>query len=343
MRIQTHAFIDLHVHLREPGQVHKGDIAHETAAAQAGGFGLVVAMANTTPAIDRPARWEEQRRRLAECAAPGVQVVQCACMTVERAGKEPVDAAALAAAGVIALSDDGSTTGDAGVMRECAARAREAGLLMIDHCEDAESTRRGELALVERDIVAAMETGARFHLQHLSTAEAVEMVRQARRDGIPVSGEATPHHLALDETAVARWGTNAKMSPPLRLPSDRLALLRGVADGTLAVVATDHAPHTAEEKGLEWSKAPNGIIGLECAFAVACTALVHGGLMTLEELVERFTTGPAQVLGVAVPQRTIEVEYDPEHPVRISTDGWRSKARNCPWEGFLGYGRVFTG
>jgi len=343
MRIQTPAFIDLHVHLREPGQTHKGDIAHESAAARAGGFGLIVAMANTTPAIDRPERWEEQERRLATCAVPGVRVVQCACMTLERAGKAPVDAAALAKAGVIALSDDGSTTPDAGVMRECAARAREAGLLMIDHCEDPESTRRGELLLVERDITIAMETGARFHLQHLSTAEAVEMVRQAQADRIPVSGEATPHHLALDETAVARWGTNAKMSPPLRLASDRLAMLRGVADGTLAVIATDHAPHTAEEKAQEWAKAPNGIIGLECAFTVACTALVRGGLMSMEELLRRFTTGPAAVLGIEVPQRTIEVEYDTEHPVRISTAGWHSKARNCPWDGFIGYGEVVAG
>ena len=340
MRTTSPAFIDLHVHLREPGQGAKGDIAHETAAAYAGGFGLVLAMANTTPAIDSVPLWEEQQRRLAENTADGVQVVQAASMTIGRAGRMPVDAAALAAAGVTVLSDDGSTPSDCGVVRECAVRAKEAGLLMVDHCEDPESSRRGELALVERDIMLAMETGARFHLQHLSTAEAVEMVRQAKADGTPVSGEATPHHLAFDKSAVARWGTNAKMSPPLREAADRLALLKGVADGTLEAVATDHAPHTAQEKALPWAQAPNGIIGLEAAFAVACTELVAGGYMSLEALLARFTTGPAAILGVPVPRRRIELEYTPEAAAAISTAAWRSKARNCPWEGYRACARI---
>ena len=340
MRLTCPAFIDLHVHLREPGQSAKGDIAHETAAAYAGGFGLLLALANTTPAIDSVPLWEEQQRRLAAHGADGVRVIQAACMTLGRAGREPVDAAALAAAGVTVLSDDGSTPQDTGVVRECARRAQEADLLMVDHCEDPESTRQGELALVERDIMLAMETGARFHLQHLSTAEAVEMLRQAKADGTPVSGEATPHHLALDKSAVARWGTNAKMSPPLREADDRMALLQGVADGTIEAVATDHAPHTAAEKALPWAQAPNGIIGLEAAFAVACTELVAGGLMTLEALVARFTTGPAAILRVPVPDRRITLEYTPEAPAALTTAEWRSKARNCPWEGYRATARI---
>ena len=338
MQLITPAFIDLHVHLREPGQTAKGDIAHETAAARAGGFGAIVAMANTTPAIDRPERWLAQQELLAQKAQ--VQVIQCACMTIDRDGREPVDAAALKAAGVIALSDDGSTPQDPGVMREVAYRAAEAGLLLIDHCEDPPSSRRGEIDFATRDLELARETGARFHLQHLSAEEAVQALRDAQQDGLPVSGEATPHHLAFTAEAVARWGTNAKMAPPLREERDRQALLAAVADGTLAAIATDHAPHTAEEKARPFELAPNGIIGLEAAFPVSYKLLVKSGLMTWESFLARLTTGPAKILGVEVP--TARVELDLDTPNTLSVKDFHSKATNCPWDGYPAWGKVLA-
>ena len=330
------AFIDLHVHLREPGQTAKGDIAHETAAAKAGGFGTIVAMANTTPPTDTVERWLAMQERLVQSAQ--VQVIQCACMTVGRAGQEPVDAAALKAAGVIALSDDGSTPQDTGVMREVAYRAAEAGLLLIDHCEDPPSSRRGEIDFAMRDLELACETGARFHLQHLSTAEAVKALRDALKDGLPVSGEATPHHLAFTAEAVTRWGTNAKMAPPLREEHDRQALLAAVADGTLAAIATDHAPHTAEEKALPFDQAPNGIIGLEAAFPVCYALLVKSGLMTLEDFLDRLTTGPAKILGIELP--SIQVELDLNTDNMLNINNFHSKSSNCPWNGYPGWGKV---
>ncbi|MBR4125133.1 MAG: dihydroorotase [Victivallales bacterium] len=332
----TPAFIDLHVHLREPGQTAKGDIAHETAAAKAGGFGTIVAMANTTPPIDNVERWLAMQERFAQSAQ--VKVIQCACMTRERAGREPVDAAALKATGVIALSDDGSTPQDTGVMREVAYRAAEAGLLLIDHCEDPPSSRRGEIDFAMRDLELARETGARFHLQHLSAAEAVEALCDAQKDGLPVSGEATPHHLAFTAEAVTHWGTNAKMAPPLREERDRQALLAAVADGTLAAIATDHAPHTTEEKALPFDQAPNGIIGLEAAFPVCYKLLVKSGLMTLEDFLARLTTGPAKILGIELPSTQVELDLNTDNLLNINN--FHSKSLNCPWDGYPGWGKV---
>ena len=330
------AFIDLHVHLREPGQTAKGDIAHETAAARAGGFGTIVAMANTTPPIDTAERWLDMQELLA--AKAQVRVIQCACMTLGRDGHHPVDVAALKAAGVIALSDDGSTPQDTGVMREVAYRAAEAGLLLIDHCEDPPSSRRGEIEFAIRDLELARQTGARFHLQHLSAAEAVQALRDAQQDGLPVSGEATPHHLAFTSEAVSRWGTNAKMAPPLREERDRQALLAAVADGTLAAIATDHAPHTAEEKARPFEQAPNGIVGLEAAFPVCYKLLVKSGLMTFEDFLDRLTTGPAKILGIEVPQVLTELDLD--SPNLLNTNELHSKSANCPWDGYPGWGKV---
>ena len=329
-------FIDLHVHLREPGQTAKGDIAHETAAARAGGFGLVVAMPNTTPAIDTVGRWQEVARICAEKAA--VPVIQAAAMTLGREGRAPTDAAALKAAGVIALSDDGATPQDPGVMREVACRAAEAGLLLIDHCEDPQCTRRGEIAFAERDLELARATGVRIHLQHLSAREAVALLHDAEVDGLPVSGEATPHHLAFTSAALAAWGANAKMAPPLRDEADRQALLAAVADGTLQAIATDHAPHTDAEKARPLDAAPNGIIGVEAAFPVCHELLVQSGLMTMEALLARFTIGPARILGVPVPQGEPRITVGEAYPLDISA--WRSKARNCPWNGYRVHARI---
>ncbi len=329
------AFIDIHVHLREPGQTHKGDIDHETRAAVAGGFRTILAMPNTLPPPDSPQRLQEFRElfdRKAHC-----RVLLCGCMTQDRAGKAPTDAQALKDAGAVALSDDGSTTQDPGVMREVAFRAAAAGIPLVDHCEDPASTREGEIRMVERDIQLSADTGAQYHLQHLSCREAVALLAQAIRDGLPVSGEATPHHLALTQEALERWGANAKMAPPLRTVADRAALQEAVASGVIAVIATDHAPHAPQEKALPFDQAPNGILGLESAFAVCNRVLVHSGLMTLEALLERLTTGPARVLGIPVPQETIAIEPEGDF---VLPEPRHSYAKNSPWTGYPGWGRV---
>ncbi len=333
--ITAPAFIDLHVHLREPGQTHKGDIAHETRAAVAGGFGTIVAMPNTTPAIDTPERFLAVQKLLKEKAA--CHVIQSACMTKHRAGLEPTDVLALKKAGVTVLSDDGSTTQDDGVMKEVAARAAEAGLLLVDHCEDMSCTRQGEIRLVERDIRIAQETGVRIHLQHLSTREAVALLADARKDGLRVSGEATPHHLALTKAALKTWGTNAKMAPPLREEADRQALIQAVVSGVITAIATDHAPHSMAEKAKSFDQAPNGILGLESAFAVCNKILVYSGEMTLLELINRFTTGPAEILGIPLPKKMVAIVPEGE---RILDEPEYSIAKNCPWKGFAGWGHV---
>ena len=329
------AFIDLHVHLREPGQTHKGDIAHETRAALAGGFRTVLAMPNTPPPPDTPERFRQLQRLLEEKAA--CRAIPCACMTQDRAGRRPAPLPALREAGAMAFSDDGSTTQDCAVMREVAWMAAQVDAPLVDHCEDGPSSREGEIRMVERDILLAQETGARFHLQHLSAREAVELLRQARRDGLPVTGEATPHHLALTSAALERWGADAKMAPPLREEADRLALVQAVAEGVITVIATDHAPHSPEEKALPFPQAPNGILGLESAFSVCNRVLVKSGAMSLEALLERLTTGPAQVLGLPLPQETIDLEPEGDFPVPPPRF---SRARNSPWTGFPGWGRI---
>lgn len=334
------AFIDLHVHLREPGQTAKGDVRHETAAAHAGGFGTIVAMANTLPVIDRPSRWLEMAELIRREAHPAVKVIQCAAMTVDRQGREPVDAAALKAAGVIALTDDGTTPQDDAVMDEVAARAAEAGLLLIDHCEDMVNSREGEIKFAARDIRLAQKYGVRMHLQHLSCAEVVDMLRQAQKDGIPVTGEVTPHHLALTSAALEKWGTNAKMAPPLRDEADRLALTGALLDGTITAIATDHAPHTADEKARPFNEAPNGIIGLEAAFPVCHTILVKSGIMPLEKLLWLLSEGPRQILGIAPDNAQIQI--DTESCCVIDTAQFKSKSLNCPWHGFEAVGKVIS-
>ncbi len=329
------AFLDLHVHLREPGQTHKGDIAHETRAAVAGGFHTLLAMPNTLPPPDSPERFQQIQELLEQKAA--CQVFSCACMTVGREGKRPAPIGELRQAGALAFSDDGSTTQDTGVMREVAYQAAQAQAPLVDHCEDGPSSRLGEIRMVERDILLAQETGARFHLQHLSAREAVELLRQARRDGLPVTGEATPHHLALTARALETWGTDAKMAPPLREEEDRLALVQAVAEGVITVIATDHAPHAPEEKALPFPQAPNGILGLESAFSVCNRVLVKSGAMTLEALLERLTTGPARVLNIPLPEKTIRLEPEGDFPIPPPQ---YSFARNSPWTGFLGWGHI---
>ncbi len=356
-------FIDLHAHLREPGQTHKEDIASGTRAAAAGGFTTVVAMPNTTPPVDSPAVFREVAELIRRKAV--VRVVQSACLSLNRGGRQLSDIPALAAAGVKVLTDDGSCIQNAALMLAACEQAKAHGLYVIDHCEDCDvcaggAIHRGTVAerlgipgqrraaeelIVARDIVLAAETGWPVHIQHISTAGSVAMVRDAQARGLPVTAEASPHHLALTDEAVLEHGANAKMNPPLREESDRQAVIAGLRDGVIACIATDHAPHAPDEKGSGLLKAPAGILGFETALAVSYTTLVHNGGLTLPRLVALLTSGPRATLGLPGGTLGLGVAadvtlFDPAATVVVSPADSYSKSRNTPFAGQRLHGRV---
>jgi len=325
-------FIDLHVHLREPGQEHKETIASGAQAAAAGGFTTICQMPNTQPAVDNAALVEAA---LKEAAVAPVRVLTTGCITKERAGKELAPMAELVEAGAVALTDDGDFVADAAVMRRAFEYAAMWSLPLAQHCEDPVlvagghmhegwvSARLGlpgrpasaEVAAIARDIALAEELGAHLHVQHLSTARGVALVAEARGRGVHVTAEVTPHHLTLTHEAVAfglsaaateddvelRYDTNAKVNPPLREPGDVAACVEGLRTGVIDCIATDHAPHAAHEKQAEFDQAPPGLIGLETALALSLR-LVHDGRMDLPTLIERLSAGPVRAWGLE--QRT---------------------------------------
>ncbi len=362
-KIAAPGFIDIHVHLRDPGQLHKETIETGTAAAAAGGFTTVMAMPNTVPPVDSPAAVDGLIRRFRTEAL--VHVLQSACLTVDRTGTVLTDFGALKKAGAAALTDDGSTIQNNALMLEAMRRAKELGLVVVDHCEDSSLAAGGvmnegdiaeqlglpaqnpaaEDSIVARNIVLANQTRCPVHLQHLSTRFAVQLLRFARRRGIPVTGEVCPHHLFLDESACAEYGTNAKMNPPLRTNTDRQALIQGLQENTITVIATDHAPHSEEEKSLPFGRAPFGIVGMETAVALCLTNLYHTGLLPLPDLIAKFTAGPRAVLnlscGTLTPGAAADItvlDVDAEHQIDVSR--FQSKSRNCPYDGWSCKGKV---
>lgn len=368
------AFIDLHCHLREPGGEAKETIASGTAAAAAGGFGTVCCMPNTNPVIDSVEHVDLLRERLGRSAF--VRVLPIAAVTVGRRGEKLVDVESLAARGVVGFSDDGDYVSDACVMREALKVARALGLPVIDHAQDGELVAGGvmhegefsrllglpgmpaeaeELA-VGRDIALARLTGGHVHIAHITTARAVEMVRHARDEGVSVTAEATPHHMLLtDADAVsygrdgtARFNAQAKVNPPLRATRDAAAVIRGVMDGVVDAIATDHAPHTEAEKSGAPERAAFGISGFETALAAMLT-LCKEGPLTLTQVVRCLTAGPAAVLGRnapcggLVPGRTAElVLFDAESEWTVEGARFASRGRNTPLEGRTLYGRVLA-
>ena len=355
-------FIDLHVHLREPGQEHKETIASGCAAAVAGGFTSVCPMPNTSPVNDNAAitRYMIEQAERAGLA----NIFPVGAVTKSSDGSELAEMGEMKAAGAVAVSDDGRPVPTAGIMRRAMEYARDFDLPVVDHCEDKSLSSggvmhegkislllglRGMPALAEdidvaRDLILAKETGAHIHIAHISTKGAVELVRRAKNEGINVTCEVTPHHFTLTDTAVEGYDTNTKMAPPLRGPEHLAALLEGLKDGTIDAIATDHAPHHGDEKALEYDRAPFGITGLETAIGLAFEKLVGPGLIDLVRLVELFSTRPAGIFripgrGSLKPGSVADVTIiDPDLKWTFRASESRSKSRNTPFDGYEFHG-----
>jgi dihydroorotase len=348
--------IDLHVHFREPGNENAETIESGCRAAAHGGFTTVVIMPNTTPATDNAGMISAIRAKAESIGL--VTVLPTGCITRDRRGTELAELAAMAKAGAVAFTDDGSTVPDGKLMANAMKAAKMLGIVVMDHALDPalagngvmhEGNRSRKLGLpgipsaaeseiVKRDIALAEETGCRIHIQHVSAKESVELIREARRRGLPVSGEATPHHLALIDDDVTGADTNMKVNPPVRSKADRQAILAAVADGTLEILATDHAPHTGEDKSKGFIKAPFGMVGLETAVGVTFTLLVKSGLMSINDWLARWTAGPAHVLGLQSPslsggQPADLVLLDLESGWTVNAADFLSKSRNTPFNG----------
>lgn len=349
-------FIDIHVHLREPGFEYKETIATGTRAAAAGGFTAVCCMANTHPVNDNRSITDYI---LAKARAEGVvRVYPIGAVTRGLKGEELAELAELAEAGCVAFSDDGHPVMNAALYRHAMEYTLPFGMPVISHAEDANLSRgaamnegvvstelgiRGappaaEDVMVARDILLAELTGAHVHIAHLSTAGAVRLVRDAKARGVRVTAEAAPHHLALTDEAVRRWDSNTKMNPPLRTKRDAEALAEALADGTIDCVATDHAPHAVSEKEGEFDRAAFGVVGLETAVSVLLDRLVHPGLLPLPTLVARLSTDPARLFGLPggtlAPGTPADVTVlDVDREVTVDPTTFRSRSRNTPFAG----------
>lgn len=354
--IAAPGFVDMHVHLREPGQTHKETIATGTAAAANGGFTDIVCMPNTEPPIDTPMVVEYIQRR----ASGLVAVHVCAAISLGRRGELLSPMHQLIEAGVVMFSDDGSCVQSAELMRRAFEYVAPYDALLSQHCQEYSMTEAFEVnegaisaklglrgyptaaedIIVARDILLAEYCGnRRYHVSHLSTQGAVRLVRLAKSWGLRVSAEVTPHHFTLTEDAVGNFNTNAKMNPPLRTPRDVEAILEGLADGTIDAIATDHAPHAIEEKQQLFSHAPHGIIGLETALGLAFTILYHQHRFSLVRLVELLSVGPRRLLGLPQPriaageQATLSIVALDDEWI-VNPERFCSTSRNTPFGGW---------
>lgn len=347
-------FVDMHVHLREPGQTSKESIETGTAAAAAGGYTSIVAMPNTVPAADNASTIRLINDIISETAR--VRVYQSACLTEGRAGEKLAPYGSMKKLGVIALTDDGSCVQSAELMRNAMEYAKMFGMLVMDHCQEATLTRMGQMhegewsarlglggwpsaaedIIVSRDVILAHYTQSHIHLQHISSALSVDIIRNAKKRGVSVSAEATPHHLSLTDECLRDYDTNYKMCPPLRSQSDVDALIEGVVDGTIEVIATDHAPHSQNDKDREFDCAPFGITGSETAFGVCHNALVRSKKIKLSKLIELMSTRPAQILKIdagtlrtGAPADFVLIDENAEYVY----DSPLSRSSNSPWLG----------
>ncbi|RMH61193.1 MAG: dihydroorotase [Zetaproteobacteria bacterium] len=354
--------IDMHVHLREPGQEWKEDIESGSHAAVAGGVTTMCCMPNTEPRLDHAAVVMQVIARARAVGLCDVHPIAAVSRNLE--GRQLTEMRELARAGAVAFSDDGMPIWHAGVMRKALEYASSFGFLIIQHAEDKQLTEggcinegwvstqlgvhgmpaEGEDAMIARDIMLARRTGGRYHVAHISTSGAVALVRRARAEGLPVSAEAAPHHFALTEQEVMAYNADAKMSPPLRTETDRQAVIEGLADGTIEVIATDHAPHHVDDKRCGLSCAAFGIVGLETMLPVSLQ-LVRDGVLKLPEMIAKMTVNPARLLGLAAGTlapgaRADLCVFDPEECWVLHRDKLRSKSSNTPWHGKTMTGRV---
>lgn len=357
--------VDIHVHFREPGQESKETIATGSRAAAHGGFTTVVTMGNTSPTIDNAGMVEFVNRRARETAC--IKIRPAACATKGMEGEEITEMADLKAVGAVAVTDDGKDIQSSWVMRRVLEYADMCGLVYLAHCEDHSlmqggamnegynATRLGipgmpramEEIMIERNARLAELAGARIHIQHITTAGGIEILRNAKTRGVRITGEATPHHWTLTDDAIATYDTNAKMNPPLREAEDIAAIKEAIGDGTIDCIATDHAPHTTSEKEVEFASAPFGILGLETSLALVITGLVEPGVITLERAVELMTSAPASILdlgaGTLIEGGPADITiFDPKAEWTVDPEEFASKSRNTPFGGHTLRGRINT-
>ena len=355
--------VDIHVHFREPGQTHKEDIASGSRAAAAGGYTSVVCMPNTSPVCDNAGTLERINNSIEKESV--IHVYTTGCLTLGMKGEALAPTGQLKQAGIVAVTDDGLCIQNNEIMRRAVEYATLHNLPIMDHCQDGSLTENavmheGEVSLklglkgwpraaediiVARNIILSELTGARIHMQHVSSYHSVELLRNAKARGINVTGEASPHHIEFTDACVGDYNTLFKMNPPLRTEKDRLALIEGLKDGTLDCIATDHAPHSPTEKDCEFDKAPFGIIGLENALASTLETLYHSKELSLKEVIALMTHKGAEICDL--PAGTLSVGasgdvciFDPDQKWTVDAEAFKSKSRNCPWNGRTLRGQV---
>lgn len=366
--IVSPGLIDIHVHFREPDPIHRETIASGSASAINGGFTSVCCMPNTRPPLDHAAMIEFVRHKAD--LAKGARVFPVGCATRQRQGETVADIGTMARAGAVAFTDDGDPVADAGVLSRVLKTIKESGRCFMQHCQEPTLTRgavmnAGPLAtrlgltgwpaiaeeiMIERDIRLNRGIGCTYHAQHLSSGDSASIIRRARAENLPVTGEVTPHHLLLTEAACEGYNTQAKMNPPLRNQRDIDMLKEAVADGTITVLGTDHAPHPAESKDTDFASASFGIVGLDCALALYKKALIEDGVLDWPRMLAMMTINPARIVGLdalglgslttgGIADITV---IDPDLPWTIDVKEFATTGRNCPFDGLAVTGRAIA-
>ncbi|MGB1127620.1 MAG: dihydroorotase [Opitutales bacterium] len=355
--------VDIHVHFRDPGQTHKEDILSGSHAAAAGGFTSVVCMPNTSPVCDNAGTIQRMMDKVARDSV--IHIYPTGCLTIGMNGEQLAPTGQLKKAGAVAMTDDGKCVQSNEIMRRAVEYAKMFDLPIMDHCQDASLTQaavmnEGEWSLrlglrgwpkaaediiVARNVLLAELTGAHIHMQHVSSANAVDILRRAIARGAPVSGEASPHHIEFTDADLKDYDTVYKMNPPLRTDADREALIEGLCDGTLCCIATDHAPHSPDEKDREFDTAPFGIIGLENSLASSLGTLYHSGRLSLSEVIALMTHKGAELCKLDAGTLSSGAPadiciFDPNEAWTVDAEKFFSKSRNCPWNGRTLKGKV---
>ncbi|MBE5040978.1 dihydroorotase [Ructibacterium gallinarum] len=362
-KVVAPGLVDLHVHFREPGLEYKEDITSGSHAAAKGGVTTVVCMPNTKPVVDNAALVKYVINRGKEVGL--INVLTAGCISKGQKGAELSEIGELAAAGAVAVSDDGRPVVSSSLMRKALEYAKMFDIPVFSHSEDLELVDNGsmnegymstvlglrgipkaaESVAVSRDVLIAKQVGGRLHVCHVSTRDSIEAIRAAKKCGVHVTAETAPHYFTLTDRACDGFNTNAKMNPPLRDEDDIAAVIEGLQDGTIDAIATDHAPHHRDEKELEFEQASNGIVGLETSLGLGVTYLVKTGKLTLCQLIEKMSTVPAQIIGfdrgtLGIGKIADIVVFDPDATYTVDVSKFESKGKNSPYDGFQLYGRV---